>query len=78
MKCIYSKTNKEVKLMKFEMYQVVRLKTGEKGTIIEVFNDGEGYMVDIRLDDYNYEQRTVLPTDIESVFEEIKRKVAIA
>lgn len=64
--------------MKFEMYQVVRLKTGEKGTIIEVFNDGEGYMVDIRLDDYNYEQRTVLPTDIESVFEEIKRKVAIA
>ena len=64
--------------MKFEMYQVVRLKTGEKGTIIEVFNGGEGYMVDIRLDDYNYEQKTVLPTDIESVFEEVERKVAIA
>ena len=55
-----------------EIFQVVRLKTGEKGTIIEIFKDGEGYMVDVRLPDDSYEQRTIYPNEIASVFTEVE------
>ena len=64
--------------MKLDMFQVVRLKTGEKGTIIEIFNGGEGYMVDIRLEDDSYEQRTVYPSEIANIFTEIEKPFAIA
>ena len=59
--------------MKLEMYQSVRLKTGERAVVIERYNDGEAYEVDIRLKDDRYEQRTVYPYEIASVFEEIER-----
>jgi len=64
--------------MKLAMYQSVRLKTGERGVIIEIFNDGEGYMVDIRLADGNYDQKTVCPSDIQSVFAEVEQPYATA
>jgi len=64
--------------MKLNMFQVVRLKTKEKGTIVEIFNEGEGYIVDIRLEDDSYEQRTVYPHEITSVFEEVEREFIAA
>ena len=59
--------------MKLEMYQVLRLKTGEIGTVLEIFKDGEAYMVDIRLEDDTYEQRTIYPDEIASVFVQVEK-----
>ena len=58
--------------MKIEMFQSVRLKTGERGAIVEIFNDGEGYMIDIRLPDDTYETRTIFPNEIATVFTEVE------
>jgi len=60
------------------MYQSVRLRTGERAVIIEIYNDGEAYEVDIRLEDESYEQRTVQPHEIIGIFEEIEREYAVA
>jgi len=57
--------------MKLEMYQKIRLKNGKAGHIIEIFNDGEAYMIDIRTNDGEYEQETVKPTDIKSIIVEV-------
>ena len=64
--------------MKLDMFQVVRLKTGEKGTIIEIFNEGEGYLLDICIEDGNYEQRTIYPYEITSVFVETEQPFTAA
>ena len=64
--------------MKLEMYQKIRLNDDRVGHIIKIFNDGEGYMVDIKLDDGEYEQETVTPMDIKSVVVEIEKPFAIA
>jgi len=60
------------------MFQSVKLKTGERGVIIEIFNDGEGYMVDIRLSDGSYDQKTVYPSDIQSIFESVEKPYVTA
>ena len=57
--------------MKLEMFQKIRLKNGKTGHIIEIFNNGEAYMVDIPLDDGEYEQLTIQPCDIMSVIVEV-------
>ena len=59
--------------MKIEMYQKICLKNGKRGHVIEIFKNGEAYMVDIPLDDGEYEQQTVLPKDIKSVIVEIEK-----
>jgi len=64
--------------MKLEMFQKIRLKNGKKGHIIEIFNDGEAYMVDIRIGDGEYEQETIYPTDIESVIVEVEEPYILA
>jgi len=59
--------------MKLEMYQKVFLKSGKKGVVIEIFNDGEAYMVDIMTDDKEYEQETIRPNQIKSIVVEVER-----
>ena len=59
--------------MKIEMFQKVRLKNGKSGHIIEIFNDGEAYMIDIATEDGEYEQETIYPKDIKSVIVEIEK-----
>jgi len=56
--------------MKIELFQKVRLKNNKSGCIIEVFNDGEAFMVDIADEDGEYEYETIYPKDIKSVFVE--------
>ena len=63
--------------VKLDIFQTVRLVTGEKGTIVEIFNNGEGYMIDILLPDGNYELRTVRPYEIIAVFREIEEPLAV-
>ena len=64
--------------MKLEMYQKVHLYDGITGVVIEIFNDGEAYMIDIMTDDGEYEQKTIYPNDIKSVIMEIERPFIVA
>ena len=64
--------------MKIEMYQRVRLKSGKCGHVVEIFNDGEAYMVDVLMDNEEYETETVYPKDIRSVFVETEEPFSVA
>ena len=64
--------------MKLEMYQKIRLKSEKVGYVVEIFNDGEAYMVDIKQDDGEYELETVRPQDIKSVIVEIEKPFVAA
>lgn len=55
------------------MFQKVRLNNGKSGRVIEIFNRGEAYMVDLITEDGEYEQQTVYPKDIKSVVVEIDK-----
>ena len=64
--------------MKPEMFQPIRLKTGERAVIVEIYNDGEAYEVDVTISEAiinadppifgEYETRTITPSDIAAVF----------
>jgi len=60
------------------MYQKIRLKSGQAGHVIEIFNEGEAYMVDIRLEDGEYAQETIFPCDILSIIVEVERPFVVA
>jgi hypothetical protein len=64
--------------MILEMYQKIRLKNGKTGVIIEIFNDGEAYMVDVMTEDGEYEQNTIYPKDIRSVVVEVEKPFIFA
>jgi len=63
--------------MVLEMFQKVFLNNGKKGHIIEIFNGGEAYMVDVKRDDGDYDQDTVYPKDIRSVIVEVEEPFAV-
>jgi hypothetical protein len=64
--------------VKLDLYQKIRLKSGKVGHIIEIFNDGEAYMVDILMEDGEYEQETIYPKDIKSIVVEVEEPFSIA
>ena len=64
--------------MKLDMFQKIRLKDGRSGHIIEIFNDGEAYMVDLKADDGEYDQETIRPDNIKSIVVEIDTPFTIA
>jgi hypothetical protein len=59
--------------MKVEMYQKIRLKNDKFGRVIEIFNDGEAYMIDIATEDGEYEHETIYPKDIKSIIVEVEK-----
>ena len=61
--------------MKLEMFQKVSLKNGQIGCIIEIFNDGEAYMIEVLENDGNYSQLTIYPHQIKSIFVEVEKSV---
>ncbi|MDR1669652.1 MAG: hypothetical protein LBR76_06820 [Oscillospiraceae bacterium] len=64
--------------MKLDMFQKIRLKDGRFGHIVEIFNDGEAYMVDIQAQDGEYETETIYPKDIKSVVVEVEEPFPVA
>ena len=64
--------------MKLEVFQKIRLQNGQTGHIVEIFNEGEAYMVDIGLVDGEYEQKTIQPCDIMSVIVEVEEPYVAA
>ena len=71
-----------------EMFQKVRLKNGTTAHIVEIFNNGEAYMVDVKLSNGNlaavppvypeYETITISPQDITSIIVETDMPFATA
>jgi len=57
--------------VKLAMYQKIRLQDGRLGFIIEIFKDGEAYMVDVPLGDGEYDEVTISPSDIKSIVVEV-------
>ena len=68
----------EEKSMKLEIYQKIRLHNGKVGHVIEIFNDGEAYMIDVKLGDGEYEQETVRPQEIKSIIVEVEKPFVAA
>ena len=64
--------------MKLQIYQKICLKNNKKGVVIEIFNDGEAYLVDIMTEDNEYEQKTIYPKDIKSYFTEVEEPFIVA
>lgn len=57
--------------MKIKMYDVVKLKDGREATIIEIYEQGKAYEVDILIDDSGeypeYETETIKHEEIEKI-----------
>ena len=51
---------------KYELYCKVLLKTGETGIIVESYNDGEAYEIELPPDNEEF-LKTVRPEEIEKV-----------
>jgi ribosomal protein L21E len=64
--------------MTLDMYQKIRLHNGKTGHVIEIFNNGEAYMVDIQTGDGEYDQVTVRPDDIKSIVLEVDKPFKVA
>ncbi|MCL2171683.1 MAG: hypothetical protein FWB71_05960 [Defluviitaleaceae bacterium] len=74
--------------MLLEMFQKVRLASGETAHIVEVFNNGEAYMVDVMIDKGDldaappiypeYETKTICPNEISSIIVEIEEPFVTA
>jgi hypothetical protein len=65
-------------LMKLEMYQKVIIIDGRRGHIIEIFKDGEAYMVDVKTKDDEYETLTIFPRDIKGIIVEVEQPFEMA
>ena len=64
--------------MKLDMFQKIRLKDGKAGHVIEIFNNGEAYMIDLQMDDGEYLQETVKPEEIKSIIIEIDKPFVVS
>ena len=74
--------------MKLEMFQSVRLKTGQRAVIVEIYNDGEAYEMDVTISEAiittdppilgKYETRTIYPNEISSIFTEVEEPFVTA
>ena len=53
---------------KYELYSKVLLKTGEHGIIIEIFNEGEAYLIELPPENEEF-MRTVYPDQIEKIID---------
>ena len=72
--------------VKLELYQTVRLATGQRATIVEILGNGEAYLADVVLLEADYkadppvyaefETETIYPKDITSVFESVEKPFA--
>ena len=60
--------------MKVEKYDHVMLKDGRTATVVEVFKDGESYLVDVDLPGPDWDTIDIHFNDIESVISDYKYK----
>ena len=72
--------------MKLDMFQSVKLKTGQRAVIVEIYGGGEAYEADVTIREANanadpvdcgkYETRTIYPHEIASIYTEIESPYA--
>lgn len=56
-----------------KQYDHVKLKTGKRAVIVEIWKQGGTYEADIEIAPGKYETATIQHSDIESVFVEIEK-----
>jgi len=55
-----------------KQYDKIKLKSGERAVIVEIWEQGVSYEADIEIDFDDYKTETIKHTDIESVFVEVE------
>ena len=57
-------------------YDHIKLKSGKRAVIVEIWEQGVAYEADIEISPCEYETETIKHTDIESVFVEVETPLA--
>ena len=55
-----------------KQYDKIKLKSGERAVIVEIWEQGISYEADIEIELDDYKTETIKHTDIESVFVEVE------
>jgi hypothetical protein len=55
-----------------KLYDHIKLKTGKRAVIVEIWEAGVSYEADIEIELGEYETETIKHSDIESVFVEVE------
>ncbi|MCL2698014.1 MAG: hypothetical protein FWE74_08030 [Oscillospiraceae bacterium] len=55
-----------------KQYDHIKLKSGKRAVIVEIWEQGAAYEADIEIMPDEYETQTIRHTDIESVFVEVE------
>jgi hypothetical protein len=58
-----------------ELYQKIKLKTGEYAHIVEIYDNGAAYEADIYSDDGKMITETIKHSDIESIIVEVEEPI---
>ena len=64
--------------MPLELFQKIKTIDGAYGYIVEVFEQGKAYLVDVKMDDGEYEQLTLSPGQIRSIIVESEQPWQLA
>ncbi|MCL1845650.1 MAG: hypothetical protein FWF77_07085 [Defluviitaleaceae bacterium] len=60
-----------------KQYDHVRLKSGKRAVVVEVWEQGVSYEADIEVSTGNYETETIGHADISGVFVEVETPIAM-
>ena len=55
-----------------KQYDKIKLKSGERAVIVEIWEPGVSYEADIEVESDDYKTETIKHTDIESIFVEVE------
>ena len=58
--------------MKIDLFDIVLLKNGQEGTIVDILANGKAYVVDVEISDNEYDQLIVEKEDIKRVIWKMK------
>lgn len=61
--------------MKIDLFDVVILKNGQEGAIVDILANGKAYVVDVEISDNEYDQLIVKKEDITRVIWKMKNKI---
>ena len=62
--------------MAIKQYDNVRLKSGKRAVVVEIWEQGASYEADIEVFPGEFETETIKHTDIASVFVEVEKPLA--
>ena len=63
--------------MKINLYQKIKLKTGETAVVAEILGQGEAFLVDVEKGELDWEHEHISLSDIASVFVEVETPLEV-